>query len=81
MNATISGLIQTIPFLESECKVEKRYAGEEPNQRIKIFTEKTLELALFEMLMGSVIDQNVRDVLESKGNHFNQEMNKMIAHI
>lgn len=56
MNGTIIGLIQKIPFFEPDSKLEKRYSGEDPIQKTKIYTDKTLEITLFEMLMGQVIN-------------------------
>lgn len=38
LNATIKSFIQSIPFLDPPSNADKRYIGDDPSQRIKIFT-------------------------------------------
>ncbi len=38
LNATMKSFMQSIPFLDPPSNAEKRYIGDDPSQRIKIFT-------------------------------------------
>lgn len=81
LRSTTIDFLQTLPFLDAPKPAEKIYKSEDEHERIKVFDEEGIELALYEIFMGTILDESLKTIFKKKSVYFNNCMRNMINKI